>query len=189
MATEAQILARNPSFLLYIFYFLLSSLYTCREFSTNSPLFMQNKPNSQNDKMNANSVTTKDCEDIYPRRTRKNKPNSKPIQTQLSPKQSQNKPNMNPNQTQNEPNQTQLQTGHLSCSAQQKKCKAAIWTHGKRNYIGSFTDERQAAKGYCEKTTKSGRPDSNRRHSAWEADILPLNYARKATQLNHPPAY
>ena len=24
----------------------------------------------------------------------------------------------------------------------------------------------------------SGRPDSNRRRSAWEADILPLNYAR-----------
>ena len=25
---------------------------------------------------------------------------------------------------------------------------------------------------------KSGRTDSNRRHSAWEADVLPLNYAR-----------
>jgi hypothetical protein len=26
---------------------------------------------------------------------------------------------------------------------------------------------------------KSGRADSNRRRPAWEADILPLNYARK----------
>ncbi len=24
----------------------------------------------------------------------------------------------------------------------------------------------------------SGRPGSNRRHSAWEADVLPLNYSR-----------
>ena len=29
--------------------------------------------------------------------------------------------------------------------------------------------------------TKSGRADSNRRRPAWEADILPLNYARKNT--------
>src|ERR1700722_7865288 len=26
----------------------------------------------------------------------------------------------------------------------------------------------------------SGRPGSNRRHSAWEADVLPLNYSRPA---------
>ena len=27
----------------------------------------------------------------------------------------------------------------------------------------------------------SGRPGSNRRHSAWEADVLPLNYSRLST--------
>ena len=31
----------------------------------------------------------------------------------------------------------------------------------------------------------SGRPGSNRRHSAWEADVLPLNYARANTSI-HP---
>ena len=30
---------------------------------------------------------------------------------------------------------------------------------------------------------KSGRWDSNPRHSAWEADILPLNYARKKAHI------
>ena len=30
---------------------------------------------------------------------------------------------------------------------------------------------------------KSGRRDSNPRHSAWEADILPLNYARKKARI------
>src|SRR3954452_20000902 len=29
----------------------------------------------------------------------------------------------------------------------------------------------------------SGRSGSNRRHSAWEADVLPLNYARKLNDL------
>ena len=34
------------------------------------------------------------------------------------------------------------------------------------------------------KIQKSGRWDSNPRRPAWEADILPLNYARKKTQLS-----
>ena len=33
--------------------------------------------------------------------------------------------------------------------------------------------------------SKSGRADSNRRRSAWEADILPLNYARKFRDFTH----
>ncbi len=33
----------------------------------------------------------------------------------------------------------------------------------------------------------SGRSGSNRRHSAWEADVLPLNYAR-ISRLDMPPA-
>jgi hypothetical protein len=30
----------------------------------------------------------------------------------------------------------------------------------------------------------SGRPGSNRRHSAWEADVLPLNYSRREVIAN-----
>ena len=30
----------------------------------------------------------------------------------------------------------------------------------------------------------SGRPGSNRRHSAWEADVLPLNYSRRVGMAN-----
>lgn len=42
---------------------------------------------------------------------------------------------------------------------------------------------------YIQYLQNSGRWDSNPRHSAWEADILPLNYARKQlvpyVQTNH----
>jgi hypothetical protein len=31
----------------------------------------------------------------------------------------------------------------------------------------------------------SGRPGSNRRHSAWEADVLPLNYSRNLFAVNN----
>src|SRR6058998_1307330 len=37
-------------------------------------------------------------------------------------------------------------------------------------------------------TIWSGRPDSNRRRPAWEAGILPLNYARKGPAAT-PPIY
>ncbi len=43
-------------------YSLLSSLYICREASTNPHLFMQNKPNLPNAKMNVISVLTKHYE-------------------------------------------------------------------------------------------------------------------------------
>src|ERR1700756_4448596 len=33
----------------------------------------------------------------------------------------------------------------------------------------------------------SGRPGSNRRHSAWEADVLPLNYSRNLFVYNCLP--
>ena len=35
----------------------------------------------------------------------------------------------------------------------------------------------------------SGRPGSNRRHSAWEADVLPLNYSRRAGQSQPDEVY
>jgi hypothetical protein len=40
---------------------------------------MQNKPNFQKAKMNANSCATTDYENKWQRRVRKNKPNSNPI--------------------------------------------------------------------------------------------------------------
>ncbi len=84
--------------------FLPSPLYICRESSTNSPLFMQNKPNLLNSQMNITSFITKYYENVRLYRCGENKPNSKPIKAN----QTQYKPNMNPKQTQNEPNQTQF---------------------------------------------------------------------------------
>ena len=73
----------------YIFYSLLSSLYICRESSTNSPLFMQNKPNFLDAQINVSSFITKDYErnDIFA--VPENKPNSKPIKANSNPIQSQ----------------------------------------------------------------------------------------------------
>ncbi len=61
MAAEAQNLSFS-AYLVYIFYSLLSSRYICRESFTNSSLFMQNKPNLLNAKMNISSILTKDYE-------------------------------------------------------------------------------------------------------------------------------
>ena len=63
-------------------YFLLSSLYICRERSTNPPLFIQNKPNFKNDQINVNKVLERDYENIRLHRSPKRtqfKPNSNPI--------------------------------------------------------------------------------------------------------------
>jgi len=63
-------------------YFLLSSLYICRESSTNPPLFIQNKPNLQKAQINVNSVLTKDYENVHLHRRAKTnpiKPNTNPI--------------------------------------------------------------------------------------------------------------
>ena len=65
--------------------------------------FMQNKPNFQKAQMNVNKVITKDYEDKTLGERGKNKPNSKPIQTQTNPI----KANKMPKQTQFKPKQTQ----------------------------------------------------------------------------------
>jgi len=80
--------------------FLPSHLYICRESSTNSPLFMQNKPNLLNAQMNVYFYLTKTCENNLCPGLLKNKPNSKPIKPKTNPI----KPNTNPIQTQYEPN-------------------------------------------------------------------------------------
>ncbi len=58
-------------------------LYICRESSTNQLLFMQNKPNLVRRRRIANSVCTTDYENKWPRRVRKNKPNSNPNKPNL----------------------------------------------------------------------------------------------------------
>jgi len=61
-----------------------SPLYICRESSTNSPLFMQNKPNFQNGKMNTSSAITMNYEQLTMNYANKNKPNTNPIQSQFA---------------------------------------------------------------------------------------------------------
>ena len=63
--------------------FTLSPLYTCREFSTNQLLFMQNKPNLVRRRRIANSVCTRNYEIFLPLAGQKNKPNSNPIKPNL----------------------------------------------------------------------------------------------------------
>jgi len=108
-------------------------LYNCRGSFTNRLLFMQNKPNSQKDKINATLFATRDYENKPPRPTPKNKPKTNPKQTQTNPisekpkmnlsfystKVYDNKPPLRApgKQTQNKPKQTQSphpQSPHLS---------------------------------------------------------------------------
>ncbi len=62
---------------------LPSPLYICRDASTNQLLFMQNKPNLVRRRRIANSICTKDYENKWQRKVRKNKPNSNPIKPNL----------------------------------------------------------------------------------------------------------
>gem|GEM_PF-2573811 len=66
--------------------------------------FMQNKPNFQKAQMNVSRVSTRDYEKKDTWWSRKNKPNSNPIQTQSNPI----KANKMPKQTQYKPKQTQF---------------------------------------------------------------------------------
>ena len=66
--------------------------------------FMQNKPNFQKAQMNVSRVSTKDYAKWTLGQRGKNKPNSKPIQTQSNPI----KANKMPKQTQFKPKQTQF---------------------------------------------------------------------------------
>ena len=71
------------------------TLYTCRENFTNRPLFMQNKPNFLRGQINATLFATKDYENKWQRRVRKNKPKTNPIQTQTNPISEKPKMNLN----------------------------------------------------------------------------------------------
>jgi hypothetical protein len=86
IATETQILpnARNPQNPAPP---NLLALYTCRDSSTNRPVFLQNKPNSHSDKTNTTSFPPKVYTNIPPRPAPKNKAN----QTQLQNRQNEDK--------------------------------------------------------------------------------------------------
>ncbi len=65
--------------------YVLIKHYICRESSTNSPLFMQNKANLLDTQMNLTSLITVDYENIANWKLGKNKPNTNPIQSQSKP--------------------------------------------------------------------------------------------------------
>ena len=83
------------------------ALYTSSDSSTDAErslqnhLFMQNKPNFRKNQMNVTDLLTRDYERKDTWSSGKNKPNSKPIQTQF-------KANTNPIQSQFKPKQTQF---------------------------------------------------------------------------------
>ncbi len=58
-------------------------LYTCRDASTNQPLFMQNKPNVKDAQINVNSYMESKYEKLDTWLSGKNKPNSNPIKPNL----------------------------------------------------------------------------------------------------------
>jgi len=66
---------------------------------------MQNKPNFLDAQMNVSSVIIKDYENKRLRQPPKNKPNTKPIQSQY-------KPNTNPIKANTKPKQTQSVVNH-----------------------------------------------------------------------------
>ncbi len=80
---------------LYFVLYAFGALHLSRELYK-STLFMQNKPNFKKGKMNLNPYNTKAYQENHSSLHPKNKPNSKPKQTQSKPKQTQYKPNTNP---------------------------------------------------------------------------------------------
>ncbi|HIJ54216.1 MAG TPA: hypothetical protein HPP66_13865 [Planctomycetes bacterium] len=90
-------------------------------------LFMQNKPNFQKAQMNVSSIITVDYEKRTLGERGKNKPNSKPIQTQYKPNQTQSNPikaNKMPKQTQYKPNSNPISPPPLN--TQSKTCQKPI---------------------------------------------------------------
>jgi|GEM_PF-5831300 len=95
---------RNPRLMYYLCAFGTS---TTVESALQIRLFMQNKPNFRKSQMNVNTVITMNYEQRTMNYEIKNKPNSKPIQSQFKPNtkpiQTQYKANTNPIQTQSNP--------------------------------------------------------------------------------------
>ena len=72
----------------------------------------------------------------------------------------------------------QMQADFATIRRGQDRLAVFIATRGwsRTTYVEFVTDERMETLFGCHEW--SGRPGSNRRRPAWEADILPLNYAR-----------
>jgi len=96
---------------------LFKELYTCRDSSTDDErtlqihLFVQNKANFRKSQMNVSKLLVMDYDKMDTWSSGKNKPKTKPIQSQFKPNtnpiQSQYKPNSKPIQTQSKPIQIQ----------------------------------------------------------------------------------
>jgi len=93
---------------------LIPALSTLVESALQIRLFMQNKPNFRKSQMNVNKVLTKDYENVTLGKRGKNKPNSKPIQTQSNPI----KANIMPKQTQYKAKQSQFHRQKMLPKAQ-----------------------------------------------------------------------
>jgi len=118
--------------------------YICRESSTNQLFFMQNKPNFQKAQMNVNTVLTMDYDKKDTWWSGKNKPNSKPIQSQTNPIYEKQKMNVSyiitkgyenkshfwvkAKQTQYKPNQTQFRRQMLLIYAPLEVLEKSIMT-------------------------------------------------------------
>jgi len=71
-----------PAYKAAVIYVPIRHLYICREPSTNQLIFMQNKPNFQDNQMNVSVYLQTAYENKHNWTLSENKPNSKPIQTQ-----------------------------------------------------------------------------------------------------------
>ena len=134
-------------------------LYNCRGSFTNRLLFMQNKPNFLRGQINATLFATKDYENKWQRRVRKNKPKTNPIQTQTNPISE--KPKMNLNfystkdydnkprlrapgkQTQFKPNSNPICPDTMSVVSNSPSGVARKWPDGVRavSYYGGHYDD------------------------------------------------
>ena len=83
-----------------------------KDYVRNYKLFMQNKPNFRNEKMNINTIAIMRYVNLDTWRQHKNKANSKPIQTQFKANLCQNKPNSKP---------IKPKTNPIYCGCNQKK--------------------------------------------------------------------
>ncbi len=134
---------------------------------------MQNKPNFQKNQMNANPYNTRDYENKWPRRVRKNKPNSNPIKPNLQKAQMnanvfvtkdyerneiftvrKNKPNSNPISVKPKMNVTSLITrDYRKTTLSQSKKTNPKQTQFQTTLIGFSKAHRYLAKGRVSGTT------------------------------------
>ena len=120
-------------------------LYNCRETFTDVMdslqihLFLTNKANFRKSQMNVNKVLTMNYEKKTLGQHGKNKPNTKPIQTQYKANQSQNKPNSNPNKPNTNPIKTNPASLQVSGRDPEKYCQKATTV-----YIPNTIDYRLA---------------------------------------------